>query len=125
MSIVNYQLSIAMNSFGFSTLETRTIDFGQFDGRLLNYVLMHEPSFLVCMSCGGCTATCSAGNLIDFNVRKMSLLLRQGQTENLEKEINKCMLCGKCILACPRGINIRSVIMLIKKGIVMCKEEKL
>jgi heterodisulfide reductase subunit C len=114
-----------MNKFGFSTLETRTIDFGQFDGRLLNYVLEHEPSFLVCMSCGGCTATCSAGNLIDFNIRKMSLLLRQGQTENLEKEINKCMLCGKCILVCPRGINIRNVIMLIKKGIVMCKEEKI
>jgi Fe-S oxidoreductase len=55
----------------------------------------------------------------------MSLLLRQGQTENLEKEINKCMLCGKCILVCPRGINIRNVIMLIKKGIVMCKEGKL
>lgn len=114
-----------MNSFGFTTLETRTIDFGQVDGRLLNYVLMHETSFLTCLSCGGCTATCSANNLIDFNIRKISLFLRQGQTENLELEINKCMLCGKCILVCPRGINIRNVIMLIKKGIVMCKEEKL
>jgi heterodisulfide reductase subunit B len=110
-----------MNKFGFSPIETRTIDFGQFDGRLLKYVLVHEPSFLVCLSCGGCTATCSAGNLIDFNVRKMSLLLRRGETENLEKEINKCMLCGKCVLVCPRGINIRNAIMLIKKGIVMLK----
>jgi len=100
-------------------METRAIDFGQIDGRLLKYVLKHESSFLVCLSCGGCTATCSAGNLIDFNIRKMSLLLRRGETENLEKEINKCMLCGKCILVCPRGINIRNVIMLIKKGIVL------
>lgn len=110
-----------MNKFGFTSMETRAIDFGQMDGRLLNYVLKHEPSFLVCISCGGCTATCSAGNLIDFNVRKMNLLLRRCETENLEKEINKCMLCGKCSLICPRGVNLRNVIMLIKKGIVVLK----
>jgi heterodisulfide reductase subunit C len=106
-----------MSKFGFSIQETRSIDFEQFDGRLLEYVLEHEPSFRVCLSCGGCTATCSAGNLIDFNVRKMNMLIRRGETEGLEKEINKCMLCGKCMLVCPRGINIRNVIMLIKKGI--------
>ncbi len=110
-----------MSKFGFSIIETRTIDFEQFDGRLLRYIIEHEPSFLVCMSCGGCTATCSAGNLIDFNVRQMNLLLRRGDTQSVENEINKCMLCGKCILICPRGINIRNVIMLIKKGVVKYK----
>ncbi len=108
-----------MEKFGFAIRETRTIDFEQFDERLLEYVLSYEPSFRVCLSCGGCTATCSAGNLIDFNIRKMNLLIRRGETEGLEKEINKCMLCGKCVLVCPRGINIRNVIMLIKKGIVL------
>jgi heterodisulfide reductase subunit C len=107
--------------FGYKTLETRAIDFENFDGRLLRYVLSHEKSFMLCLSCGGCTATCSAGNLIDFNVRKMGLLLRRGETAGLEKEINKCMLCGKCQLVCPRGINLRNVIMLIKKGIVKFK----
>jgi len=113
-----------MSKFGFSIQETRSIDFEQFDGRLLKYVLEHEPSFRVCLSCGGCTATCSAGNLIDFNVRKMNMLIRRGETEGLEKEINKCMLCGKCILVCPRGINIRNVIMLIKKGILKFRTDK-
>lgn len=113
-----------MKKFGFNIHETRTIDFDQFDGRLLEYVLNHEPSFRVCLSCGGCTATCSAGNLIDFNIRRMNLLIRRGETEGLEQEINKCMLCGKCILVCPRGINIRNVIMLIKKGITKYKAEK-
>ncbi len=112
-----------MNEFGFDIHDTRTIDFGQFDRRLLEYVLKLEPSFRVCLSCGGCTATCSAGNLIDFNIRKMNLLIRRGETDGLEKEINKCMLCGKCMLVCPRGINIRNVIMLIKKGIVKYKTE--
>ena len=106
------------NKFGFGIAETRTIDYGNFDNRLLQYVQDHEPSFIVCISCGGCTATCSAGNLIDFNIRKINLLLRRGETAQLSKEIEKCMLCGKCLLVCPRGINTRNVIMLIKKGIL-------
>lgn len=110
-----------MINFGYSTLDTRTIDIDQFDGRLLNYVIQREPSFKLCISCGGCTATCSAGNLIDFNIRKIGLLLRRGETGSLSKEIDKCMLCGKCLLVCPRGINIRNAIMLIKKGIVELK----
>lgn len=113
-----------MNKFGFSILETRAIDLDQFDGRLLKYVCKHEKSFNVCLSCGGCTATCSAGNLIEFNVRRMNLLIRRGETEGLKKEIDKCMLCGKCMLVCPRGINIRNVIMLIKKGITVLEKEK-
>ena len=107
-----------MNTFGFQILQARTVDFDQFDGRLLNDVLEKEPSFRACLSCGGCTATCNAGTLIDFNVRKMNLLIRRGEITGLSREIDKCMLCGKCQLVCPRGINIRNVIMLLKKGIV-------
>jgi heterodisulfide reductase subunit C len=112
-----------MSKFGYSIIETRTIDYDQFDGRLLKDVLSGEPSFMTCMSCGGCTATCNAGNLIDFNIRRMGLLLRQGETELLAKEIDKCMLCGKCHLVCPRDINLRNVIMLIKKGIVKYRNQ--
>jgi heterodisulfide reductase subunit C len=110
-----------MIDFGYSVMETRTIDIDQFDGRLMNYVIQNEPSFKLCLSCGGCTATCSAGNLIDFNIRRIGLSLRRGETTDLAKEIDKCMLCGKCSLVCPRGINIRNAIMLIKKGIVQFK----
>lgn len=113
-----------MKNFGFSTINSRTIDYQQFDSRLLDMVLLEEPSFARCMSCGGCTATCSAGNLIDFNVRMLGLLIKQGEIEGLEKEIDKCMLCGKCILVCPRGINTRHVIMLIKKELVKLKTEQ-
>jgi len=112
-----------MNKFDIELLETRAIDYDTIDGRLLNYVIELEPTFIICLSCGGCTATCSAGNLIDFNVRKINLLLRRGETEGLKKEIDKCMLCGKCMLVCPRGINIRNVVMLIKKGIVKFQSE--
>jgi heterodisulfide reductase subunit C len=113
-----------MKDFGFSPNESRTIDYSVFDERLLSYVRKHEPSFFICMSCGACTATCSAGNLIDFNIRRLSLLIRQGEIKELSKEIDKCMLCGKCQLVCPRGINTRNVIMLIKKGISLLKQSE-
>jgi heterodisulfide reductase subunit C len=35
----------------------------------------------------------------------------------IESEIKKCMLCGKCYLACPRGVNTRNVIIQINKAI--------
>ena len=102
---------------------SRQIDFDEFDKRLLSSVLEHEPSFLTCLSCGGCTATCSAGNLTDFNIRKIGLMLRRGQTDALSVEIEKCMFCGKCTLVCPRDINIRNVVLLIKKGISQIRLE--
>jgi heterodisulfide reductase subunit C len=113
-----------MSEFGFLTpTASRQIDFHTFDKRLLKGVLEHEPSFLTCISCGGCTATCSAGNLTDFNVRKIGLLLRRGEIDKLSVEIEKCMFCGKCMLVCPRDINIRNVVLLIKKGISLLKSE--
>lgn len=114
-----------MDELGFlKTLPSRQIDYGQFDSRLLGYVLRFEPSFFTCMSCGGCTATCSAGSLTDFNIRRIGLMLRRGEISNLSTEIEKCMFCGKCTLVCPRDINIRNVVLLIKKGISLIQTEK-
>lgn len=107
-----------MGEFGFKLMETRSINIDQFDASLLNAVLLKEPSFKICLSCGGCTATCNAGTLIDFNIRKLNLFIRRGETSGLTKEIDKCMLCGKCQLVCPRGINLRHVVMLLKKELV-------
>lgn len=113
-----------MDDLSFLTRsESRQIDFGKFDTRLLDGVLRHEPGFLTCLSCGACTATCSAGNLTNFNIRKISLMLRRGNIEALSVEIDKCMFCGKCTLVCPRDINIRNVVLLIKKGIAKLKSE--
>ncbi|MBN2480949.1 MAG: 4Fe-4S dicluster domain-containing protein [Bacteroidales bacterium] len=104
---------------------SRQIDYEKFDTRLLDSVLENETSFLTCMSCGGCTATCSAGNLTNFNVRKIGLMLRRGEIDQLSVEIEKCMFCGKCTLVCPRDINIRNVVLLIKKGIALLKTENI
>ena len=68
-----------------------------------------------CIGCGACTAVCTAGNLTEFNFRKVHTLVRRGEYQGAYEEMNKCMLCGKCRLVCPRGINTRGVVMLIKR----------
>ncbi|MCQ2959409.1 MAG: 4Fe-4S dicluster domain-containing protein [Bacteroidales bacterium] len=108
-----------MRNFGFATTKSRTVDYSKIDTRLIGYILENEPTFNACLSCGSCTAICSAGNLTNFNIRKLSLLIRLGELEKIHTEIDKCMLCGKCLLECPRGINTRNVIMLIKKGLTI------
>jgi heterodisulfide reductase subunit C len=60
--------------------------------------------------CGACSATCSAGNHTDFNFRLSHLMYRRGQFEGLASELDKCMLCGKCKMVCPRGVNTRAVV---------------
>jgi succinate dehydrogenase/fumarate reductase-like Fe-S protein len=43
--------------------------------------------------------------------------LRRGETHQLKQEIRKCMFCGKCQLVCPRGVNLRNVILRINRAI--------
>ena len=77
--------------------------------------LLHTmPEAQTCIACGSCTATCTAGNLTQFNFRKVYTQVRRGEYKGAYEELNKCMLCGKCRLSCPRGINTRGVIMKIR-----------
>lgn len=78
-------------------------------------ILAAMPELQSCIGCGGCTATCTAGNLTQFNFRKVQMSVRRGEYDNAYEEMGKCMLCGKCRLVCPRGINTRGVILLIKR----------
>jgi heterodisulfide reductase subunit C len=32
------------------------------------------------------------------------------------RKIGKCMLCGKCALVCPRGVNTRNIVALAKQA---------
>lgn len=103
--------------WGFVISEKRGIDLNKNSLDIANKVFADEPSLLTCIGCGGCTATCTAGALTNFNFRKLHTLLRRGEITTLKDDIKKCMLCGKCSIVCPRAINTRNVIMSIKKHI--------
>ena len=94
---------MAAINFGYTISKPRAIDIDR------------NNELQTCIGCGACTAVCTAGNLTEFNFRKVHTLVRRGEYQGAYEEMNKCMLCGKCRLVCPRGINTRGVVMLIKR----------
>ncbi len=111
-----------MTDFGFSISKPRSVNLTKADLSKLKSVLEQAPSFKRCVSCGDCTATCSARQFTDFNIRKAHCLFRRGQYDRLEEELQKCMLCGKCTLVCPRGVNLRSLIINMRQVLTNTNE---
>jgi len=102
-----------MKPFGYTITEDRQIDFDAQDRKVTGFINAVEPSIRLCIGCGSCTATCSAGHFTDFNIRRIHTFVQRGEIHRLKKEIMKCMLCGKCQLVCPRGVNLRNLILSI------------
>lgn len=104
-----------MNKFGFDIANTRQINIDDVAGEKVDRLLELVPSYKWCIGCGGCTATCSAGAFTSFNIRRIHTAFYRGQYKGLEEELNRCMLCGKCLLVCPRGVNTRSLIVNMRR----------
>jgi len=98
------------NKFGFVINSSRAINYDTSDRKVREYVTLREPSFKLCFACGGCTAACTAGQHTSFNLRRLNTCIRRGEIESLREEVTRCMLCGKCLLVCPRGVNTRNVV---------------
>jgi len=103
-----------MINFGFQINQGRAINL---DVNCAKVKQLEEAvgSFRRCIRCGACTATCSAAQFTNFNIRKIHTTFRAGLYQELEDMLNPCMLCGKCTLVCPRGVNLRSLIINIRK----------
>ena len=65
------------------------------------------------MACGSCTATCTAGPWSGMSVRKVIMGLERGR--DIKAMLSGCMLCGKCTMVCPRGINTRHLILSLSR----------
>lgn len=106
-----------MKDFGFTAHSPRVIDYDSNDREILKYLITKEPSFALCIACGGCAATCSAAKFTNFSLRKINVLVSRGENDEVRREIDRCMLCGKCTLVCPRGVNTRSVVFYIREAL--------
>jgi heterodisulfide reductase subunit C len=105
-----------MEKFGFTISQGRQIDYDSNNRSVAEYIFKNEPSFRLCIECGGCSATCTTGSFTSFSLREMNILIKRGETAMILQNLKKCMLCGKCTLVCPRGVNTRNVIVLAKKA---------
>jgi heterodisulfide reductase subunit C len=106
----------SMEKFGFTISDGRQINYDANDRSIAGYIFEREPSFRLCIECGACSATCTTGNLTKFSLREIHILIKRGENEQVRMNIKKCMLCGKCTLVCPRGVNTRNVVVLAKKA---------
>ena len=105
-----------MVNFGYSTLKVSILDLDLANLDLSDLISFDEPSFKLCIACGSCAATCTAGKFTNFNFREMCHHIRMGESQQAITESEKCMMCGKCTLACPRNVNTRNVIRLVRKA---------
>lgn len=105
-----------MKGFGFKTHKGRQIDFDSNDREVSRYILEEEPSFSLCIACGACAATCTAGQFTVFSLRRLNILVSRGENDEVRETIDRCMLCGKCNLVCPRGVNTRNVLFLMRRA---------
>jgi len=106
-----------MIDFGYRRNESLVLDLDANRFDLYEKLLDVEPSAAVCISCGTCASTCSAGNFTEFNLRKIMLLCKRGDTQTLKDVIHRCMVCGKCQFACPKGVNTRNILLTLNKHI--------
>ena len=100
-----------MNKFGFAIKTPRSENMDKVSLERYHMLLDREPSFKRCFQCGCCSATCSARQFTEFSIRRVHTSFRRGEYAGLDEELQKCMLCGKCTLVCPRGVNLRSLII--------------
>lgn len=101
-----------MEKFGFSISKGRQINYDSNDRSTAEFIFRNEPTFRLCIECGGCSATCTTGNFTKFSLREMNILMKRGENDTVKENIRKCMFCGKCTLVCPRGVNTRNVVSL-------------
>ncbi len=106
-----------MPDFGYTITKDRQLDHDHGDFRYISLVRSFEPSLDLCIGCGSCSASCSAAGFTDFNIRKLHTIIRRGEVESVKTELKKCMFCGKCQLVCPRGVNLRNLIMAMNRAI--------
>ena len=104
-------------NFGYTVQVDASIDYDHNDRRVARFLEENEPSINLCIGCGSCTATCSTGQFTSFNIRRLHTFTRRGEIRNLKQELQKCMFCGKCQLICPRGVNLRNVIIILNRAI--------
>lgn len=95
--------------FGFKLSKSSTLDLDRADTALYERLCSLAPDARVCMNCGSCSASCTAASFSGMSLRKVILGLQRGQ--DVRPMLKGCMLCGKCTMVCPRGINTRSLIL--------------
>ena len=97
--------------FGYQISPSSAVNLDQVDLRRYDALVRLCPDARTCMACGSCSATCTSSSWSGMSVRKVLLGLQRGRDAEVDRMLSACMLCGKCTMVCPRGINTRQLIL--------------
>jgi len=79
-----------------------------------------DDSLAVCMRCGMCQSVCPlfSETGLESDVARGKLALLDGlmkklftHPEEVNKRLNKCLLCGSCTANCPSGVNVTDIFL--------------
>lgn len=104
-----------MKTFGFNISQGRGINLDEAKREKVDKLMELVPSYKWCIGCGGCSASCSAAGFTNFGIRRIHTSFQRGRYEGLEEQLKACMLCGKCLQVCPRGVNTRNLIINMRR----------
>ncbi|MCP3900035.1 MAG: (Fe-S)-binding protein [Desulfobacteraceae bacterium] len=91
-----------------------------------------EQDLLICVRCGACHAACPLYKITqqEGDVARGKLSLLDGLVKNLfskpdqvNKILNKCLLCGSCAASCPSNVNVIQIF--IKARIIITQYSSL
>lgn len=103
------------NFFGYKISPSSSITIDEHEDANFTLLKLEEADVSMCMACGSCAGSCTAGHYTSMNLRRIILYLQRGKSDLALSQIKHCMLCGKCNLVCPRGINTRRLILKIQE----------
>jgi heterodisulfide reductase subunit C len=106
-----------MISFGYTIQQDRQIDFDSNSRRILDFIRSEEPSVDWCVNCGTCASGCTASLSAEYSLRRMISLARRGEEAEILANVHRCRFCGKCLNACPRGVNTRNIVYLMQLAV--------
>lgn len=104
---------MSASDFGFSVSEQRAVDLDREIPAELEDIYQKEASLRNCIACGNCAAVCTAGSFTGMQFYRLNIWAGRGLLREMSKKAEVCMLCGKCQMACPRGVNIRHGLLLM------------
>ncbi|MCK9304382.1 MAG: 4Fe-4S dicluster domain-containing protein [Bacteroidales bacterium] len=100
-----------MEEFGFKISKSTRIDLDSACQSLYNQIASKVPDIRTCINCGSCSASCTAATFRRTSFRGAILHINRGFDKKAVEFLKSCMLCGKCFLVCPRGIDTRNIIL--------------
>jgi len=69
----------------------------------------------LCYQCGLCNTVCPLNKVRKFDVRKIIRQAQFGLSEIEREETWLCVTCGNCVHWCPRGVDIISIAMSLRR----------